>query len=394
MTRRTSNQHMTTTPNLTQADPTLKSRLATAIAKIRDNYMQDTTDPSSGKKYFRRGANDEGASVKAIEGELVEVLRQAIGDSLPKYEVTASAGQLHRAFVLIPYATIMRKEVTTTPTRGVYIALLFQQDFQALHLTLNQGWEQFKRHFGSTNARHQIKQAASVIGSSLDRPRGFSTGEIRLGATMPFGKGYERGAILSKQYPLGSFTEEVGKVFLDDLQKLLAIYETFPGYALQDSSCFVPLEGDAEESFQDMANASRPNDDKSSPDAPRPRPSPITIAGAVRWLRDVQVAANALKHAGYRCEAHCTSELFMARKGKHAYVEAHHLIPMARQKDFELTIDTQANVVSLCPSCHSKLHRAHPSVRDPVLRQLHEQRSSRLNDCGLTVSDEELLAMY
>ena len=37
-------------------------------------------------------------------------------------------------------------------------------------------------------------------------------------------------------------------------------------------------------------------------------------------------------------------------------MEAHHLIPLRMQHDFENSLDVVGNIVSICPNCHRLIH--------------------------------------
>ena len=74
------------------------------------------------------------------------------------------------------------------------------------------------------------------------------------------------------------------------------------------------------------------------------------------YPRDPQVVFNALHHAECKCELECNTELFLRKNSQLNYTEGHHLIPLCYQNDFEYSLDVEANVVSLCPNCHRRLH--------------------------------------
>lgn len=108
--------------------------------------------------------------------------------------------------------------------------------------------------------------------------------------------------------------------------------------------------------------------------------------------RDSRVVDNALAFAGYICELECGAELFVVKEGSHAYTEGHHLIPLGYQKEFMHSLDVEANVVSLCPACHRKLHYGVSSEQE--IEKLYIERRERLKKCGILVSLEQLLLMY
>ncbi|WP_186109133.1 MrcB family domain-containing protein [Burkholderia gladioli] len=374
------------------------ARLAKAVTTIRDHYVGDTRELSSGKQRIRQRAGLVAAGVEGLEGQFAEILRSVVDRRNRQYRVKVSAGQPDRSFVLVPYAALLRKDVTSTPRRGVYVALLFRQDCKTVWLTLNQGLLQFENRFGLLGARDYLKQGAKTIGDSIATLAGFSHGSIDLAATTPYGQAYEQGAILSRQYALDSFSGATAHALLNDLGSLLDLYDSLPAYAVRDPSIAVadePVEDD-EMAYQEMANSGATNRTATLiNDIPRPRPSLSARAVSKRgWIRDVKVAVVALEQALFSCEAECSYEPFRAAVADRPYVEAHHLIPFSKQKDFEVSLDVPANVVCLCPACHSKIHNGHESCRVPMIARLLERRVGRLKDSGLCVSMLQLLAMY
>ena len=106
-----------------------------------------------------------------------------------------------------------------------------------------------------------------------------------------------------------------------------------------------------------------------------------------------EVAGNALYLAKYKCENPlCSIALFTSKDGITTYTEAHHLIPLCYQNDFNYSLDVEANVVSLCPHCHSLLH--YGQDKEVLLRNLYDNRIDRLKKCKLETSYESLLLMY
>lgn len=115
----------------------------------------------------------------------------------------------------------------------------------------------------------------------------------------------------------------------------------------------------------------------------------LSVSG---YPRNVIVAANALHNANYECELKCSTKLFLRKNAKVNYTEAHHLIPLCYQNDFDYSLDVEANVVSLCPNCHRRLHYG-DDISD-VLKLLYLARKDRLAKCGINVSFAQLLLLY
>ncbi|WP_404467241.1 HNH endonuclease [Planococcus rifietoensis] len=111
-------------------------------------------------------------------------------------------------------------------------------------------------------------------------------------------------------------------------------------------------------------------------------------------LRDALTSKRALAAASYLCEIDQGHEYFKSKASQENYVEAHHLIPIQAVDKFDVSIDVEANIVSLCPNCHRKLHHAEFSVIKPLVMKLHEERRSALKKCHISILLEELLAFY
>ncbi|MFP3321986.1 HNH endonuclease [Planococcus sp. SIMBA_160] len=110
--------------------------------------------------------------------------------------------------------------------------------------------------------------------------------------------------------------------------------------------------------------------------------------------RDATVAKNAVAAASYLCEIDEDHPYFKSKKSKENYVEAHHLIPIYAVDEFEKSIDIEANVISLCPSCHRKLHHAELEEITILLEKLYFERKANLKTCGIKLSLERLLRYY
>lgn len=109
--------------------------------------------------------------------------------------------------------------------------------------------------------------------------------------------------------------------------------------------------------------------------------------------RDPKRAANALVHAGFRCEYDNTHRTFLRKKGN-PYTEPHHLIPLSKYRDFAYSVDVMENIVSLCSHCHNLLHYGRFEDKVPILEKLYEERKDALRKCGLDLTLEQLKSYY
>ncbi|MCP2033020.1 putative HNH restriction endonuclease [Planomicrobium sp. HSC-17F08] len=110
--------------------------------------------------------------------------------------------------------------------------------------------------------------------------------------------------------------------------------------------------------------------------------------------RNPEVAKNALAASSYLCEIDKNHESFISRVSNEKYAEAHHLIPFQAINNFYMSIDVEANVISLCPNCHRKLHHGLFEEIEPLLKRLYNERMQVLNDCKIGLSYELLQSYY
>lgn len=112
------------------------------------------------------------------------------------------------------------------------------------------------------------------------------------------------------------------------------------------------------------------------------------------WSRNPLTAKRAIASSNSTCEIDQTHKFFTSFTTGLNYVEAHHLIPMEYQMNFEKSLDVESNIISLCALCHKKIHHATMAEKTPMIEKLYEMRKERLGRCELNTSIEELLEMY
>ncbi|ELB31659.1 HNH endonuclease [Enterococcus faecium] len=120
----------------------------------------------------------------------------------------------------------------------------------------------------------------------------------------------------------------------------------------------------------------------------------INRGGQENWPRDSKIAAIALKKTNFLCEVDPTHQTFTSRKIGKSYMEAHHLIPMGRQGEFDYSLDKIANIKCICPNCHRLLHHGTDSERNQVLEILYQQSISNLRRVNLSIAFDELKTFY
>ena len=123
-----------------------------------------------------------------------------------------------------------------------------------------------------------------------------------------------------------------------------------------------------------------------------PLPIPERINSAEnRYKRNAKFARNVIARSSYHCCINKEHKSFMTKNG-HQYMEAHHLIPLSKQNEFNNSLDVEANIVSLCPNCHRMLHYGKDTKELIII--LYNQRKDKLEKSGIYISLEELLKIY
>ncbi len=125
---------------------------------------------------------------------------------------------------------------------------------------------------------------------------------------------------------------------------------------------------------------------------PRKVKAPLDKAGIQIYPRDRQIALNALAHANFSCEIDPKHPTFIKKHSDKTYTEPHHLIPLAMQDQFDVSLDVEENIISLCSNCHNEIHYGENA--DRLVRELYGKRKEHLEKVGIVVSKENLLAMY
>ena len=67
-------------------------------------------------------------------------------------------------------------------------------------------------------------------------------------------------------------------------------------------------------------------------------------------------------------------------------------MPMAFQDQFDVRLDIEENVVSLCSNCHNLIHYGRDY--EQIIRKLYTERAELLKSVGIEISVEALVRMY
>lgn len=76
----------------------------------------------------------------------------------------------------------------------------------------------------------------------------------------------------------------------------------------------------------------------------------------IKNVRNRKVAENALILADFKCEVDNQHLTFVRKSHNVPYMEAHHLVPLGYSELFDCSLDVEENVVSLCSTCHNRIH--------------------------------------
>lgn len=115
--------------------------------------------------------------------------------------------------------------------------------------------------------------------------------------------------------------------------------------------------------------------------------------------KKASVSKKALRVAKYKCVFDETHNTFVTNKGI-PYMEGHHLIPCTISNTeyywskFNRNIDCVENIVSLCPTCHRRIHFGSKEEKVLIIRALYKKQISKLRNVGIDITEEELLALY
>ena len=110
------------------------------------------------------------------------------------------------------------------------------------------------------------------------------------------------------------------------------------------------------------------------------------------WPRKATISANALIYARFQCEIDRAHPSFIRKRNNQNYVEPHHLVPMKYSDEFDVSLDVEENIVSLCSNCHKEIHYGRDYEK--LLEILYEKRKKLLEQVGIYVTLERLKEMY
>lgn len=108
--------------------------------------------------------------------------------------------------------------------------------------------------------------------------------------------------------------------------------------------------------------------------------------------RDPRIARQVLENSNYQCDFDSNHMSFISPVTSRQYMEAHHLIPMSHQHFTQYSLDDVGNVVSLCPTCHKKIHLGLAEDKRNMLWILYNKKAHVLQAYGINF--ETLCSFY
>ncbi|MEG1301079.1 MAG: hypothetical protein RSC93_10275 [Erysipelotrichaceae bacterium] len=110
------------------------------------------------------------------------------------------------------------------------------------------------------------------------------------------------------------------------------------------------------------------------------------------YKRSRQKSINAIVHANFHCEMDNTHHTFIRKKCNFPYTEAHHLIPLTYQDQFEYSLDIEENIISLCSNCHNEIHYGINAHK--LIEKLYNERKELLRKKNIDIKLDKLLSFY
>lgn len=112
------------------------------------------------------------------------------------------------------------------------------------------------------------------------------------------------------------------------------------------------------------------------------------------YARNLNESQQAKINANWTCEYDPNHKTFISGINRKPYVEAHHLIPMLAQIDFENTIDFADNIVALCPTCHRNIHYGTINEKEKMLKFFFKNRKLKYPNYGIAINLINLKGYY
>ena len=350
-------------------------------ADLKEGKILGKTHPRDKKTYSLYNLS----SAAVVSKELPILFYDKAGIPKSKYKIQGSIGQGNPAE--IPWICVFDFDITKSAQEGFYIVYLFSSDMSGVYLSLNQGWTQYERKYGTKDGRVEIKKNANYSKTLLKSDQGFSYDPINLKATKSLGKGYELGNICSVYYDANEIPQD--EYLINDLRNLIGVYRELKGLVGSD---ILDIKGQLNEDvFQEEIQKGKRKELQAGAIQKKEKKQ---SSSSVSWSRDANMAFTALDNANFRCENDQDHETFIASKTGNQFVEAHHLIPMKYQGEFPVCIDVPENIISLCPNCHRAFHNSIDNTKVELVKKFFIARKKGLIEREINIDENKLLEYY
>lgn len=117
-----------------------------------------------------------------------------------------------------------------------------------------------------------------------------------------------------------------------------------------------------------------------------------TEQNIMKFLRSKVTLMNALIIANHKCEFDSSHVSFYRRSNGEKYMEGHHLIPLKFQNDFNVSLDIEENIVSLCSNCHNEIH--YGQFNERLIEKLYHEKVEKLSNRNIFISLDKLKEYY
>lgn len=395
------------------------SLLADTIKEAKEAYMADK------EKEFSK----ECKSWKIFTEEIPNQIKCKLDLYKEKYEVKGSIGK--GGFSDVPWVGIFNKNITTSAQNGIYLVQLYAYDGRGMFFGIVQGMGNICKALGDKKGKEISKNVSEMlrkqIGNVSERYNDYIDLKAKENGKKKYGrlKRYEAGYVIGTYYDFDNMPYD--QVLNEDIDSLLELYDrvcdllpkgySFEEYALQLYSDEISEKNEkdvrkdyyekspdftliAEEKNKQInkknSNAKEEKSVYNNLDYYRKKKLPIKGRHDIlSYPRDEKLIRSVLKREKYRCENDNNHKSFdwEQHPGKN-YVEGHHLIPISRFNDFNVSLDVPANIICLCPVCHKCLHHGTPKEKKKILIKLYKLRKDCLISSGLNIEENKLLEYY
>ena len=130
---------------------------------------------------------------------------------------------------------------------------------------------------------------------------------------------------------------------------------------------------------------------RNAPAPPEIKPDPLGSP----MIIPVDAAKQVMETRKRVCEVDESHELFTGVDGK-PYVDVAPIIPIMNEttRKYGEAIESEANLITLCPMCFSKLTHADAETKEDLLMAIYDRGKARLNEAGIKASRLDVLLWH